>query len=322
MPNEVTGTRVQRVSFVRTAATRHPDKPSEPRRVLLWKSEGAVTPAPYVETAIDRKAKRLSKACDLMHEQIEVMRADGTPQAVIQAHEKSYGRMHAEMVALHDPAAARLLRGETDYDDPNERTDMLTELQKREIGRPATEPPASSGLLTDDEIEKRQGKYADLLAELESDMRTMRANGSAPHVLARHENAHRELAHAYAGLDEQRGLVARLAPMVKSEDSAIAKAEAALRRADPSLSGTAALAMAIRACPDEYFSDPQGGFRTGGSGPAPAALAKAAGDGSYAEHGADVEARAAVLEKSEGLSPTAAYRKALSAAGVYESAAG
>jgi hypothetical protein len=289
----------------------------------LWKAEGAatVTPAaPYTETPADAKARRLNKLLDAMHDEIEAMRGDGTPQGIIAAHERALGATHAQMVALHDPAAARLLRGETDYDDPNERTDMLTELQKREIGRPATEPPASSGLLTDAEIEKRQGKYADLLAELESDMRTMRANGTAPHVLARHENAHRELAHAYAGLDAQRGLVARLAPMVKAEDSPIAKAEAALRRSDPSLSGTQALAMAIRACPDAYYAE--GGMRRGGSGTSEVALAKAAGDSSYAEHGADVEARAAVLEKSEGLSPTAAYRKALSAAGVYESAAG
>lgn len=321
MPNEVTDTRVRRVSLVRRAATRDPENPSEPRRCLLWKAEGAatVTPAaPYVETPADAKARRLNKLLDAMAEEIEVMRGDGSPAAVVQSHERALGAVHAEMVACHDPAAARLLRGETDNDDPDERTHMLTDLEKRAIGRPATEPPASSGLLTDAEIEKRQGKYADLLAELESDMRTMRANGTAPHVLARHENAHRELAHAYAGLDAQRGLAERVAPMVKAEDSPIAKADIALRKAG--LSPTEALRVAIASNPDAYYAE--GGVRRGGSGTSESALAKAAGDTDYAEHGASVDARASALEKSEGLSPTAAYRKALSAAGVYESAAG
>lgn len=191
---------------------------------------------------------------------------------------------------------------------------MPADLLKRAIGTDGAKPAASDGLLTIDEIERRQGHHADLLAELESDMRKMRRDGTAPHVLQRHENAHRDLAHAYKGLDAQRGLAERVAPMVKAEDSPIAKAEAALRRADPTLSGTQALAMAIRCCPDAYHAE--GGMRRGGSDTSASALAKAAGDTDYAQRGASVEARAAVLEKREHLSPTLAYAKALREAGV------
>ncbi len=48
-------------------------------------------------------------------------------------------------------------------------------------------------------------------------------------------------------------------------------------------------------------------------------LAKAEGD-SYAEQGGAVERRAAQLEKSEGLTPTRAYAKALSQSGAYSGA--
>jgi hypothetical protein len=269
---------------------------------------------PYVETPVDREARRLSKACDLMHEQLALMRTDGTPLAVIRAHEKSYGRMHTKLVALHDPAAARLLRGETD--NKSERTtEMPTDLHKRAIGSDGAKPAASDGLLTIDEIERRQGHHADLLAELESDMRRMRHDGTPPHVLQRHENAHRDLAHAYKGLDAQRGLAERVAPMVKAEDSPIAKADIALRKAG--LSPTEALRVAIASNPDAYYAE--GGVRRGGSGTGEVALAKAAGDTDYAEHGASVDARASALERS-GLSPTAAYRKALSESGVLAAA--
>ena len=145
MPNQLNNVKVAKVSFVGRAAVRDPDQPDQPRRFVLYKS-------------------------------------DGSPD--------------------------------------DERTDdMLSELEKRAIDRPATEPPASDGLLTLDEIERRQGHYADLLAELEGDMRKMRRDGTPLHVLQRHENAHRDLAHAYKGLDAQRGLAESGAPMVKSEDS-------------------------------------------------------------------------------------------------------
>ena len=321
MPNQVTDVHVRRVSFVKRASTRDPARPTEPRRHLLYKAEGAATatpPAPHVETPVDRRARRLSRLLDVMHEEIETMRGDGTPHGIIAAHERAYGAVHAEMVALHDPAAARLLRGETDNDKSERTTEMPTDLHKRAIGSDGAKPAASDGLLTIDEIERRQGHHADLLAELESDMRKMRHDGTPLHVLQRHENAHRDLAHAYKGLDAQRGLAERVAPMVKAEDSPIAKAEAALRRADPSLSGTQALALAIRACPDAYLAE--GGVRRGGSGTSESALAKAAGDTDYAEHGASVEARAALLEKSQSLSPTRAYAKALRESGVLAAA--
>jgi hypothetical protein len=291
--------------------------------VLLWKSEDAdtstATPPRLAETATHAKERRLSKLLGEMREEIDAMGSDGTPQAVRAHHERMYGKLHIQLVALSDPAAARRLRGEADNDASTERTDdMSTELRKRAIGTDGAKPAAGDGLLTLDEIERRQGHYADLLAGLESDMRRMRRDGTAPHVLQRHENAHRGLAEAYKGLDAQRGLAERVAPMVKAEDSPIAKAEAALRKADPSLTGTQALAMAIRLNPDAYYAE--GGVRRDGSGTDASALAKAAGDTSYAEHGASVEARAAVLEKSQSLSPTRAYALALSESGVLAAA--
>jgi hypothetical protein len=39
--NQVTDVHVRRVSFVKRASTRDPNNPSEPRRHLLYKAEGA-----------------------------------------------------------------------------------------------------------------------------------------------------------------------------------------------------------------------------------------------------------------------------------------
>jgi hypothetical protein len=285
----------------------------------LWKSDATTaTPPRLTETPTHAKERRLSKLLGEMREEIDAMASDGTPSAVRTHHEKLYGKLHIQLVELSDPAAARRLRGEADNDASTERTTMPADLLKRAIGSDGAKPAADDGLLTLAEIEARQEHYADLLSGLESDMGRMRANGTAPHILQRHENAHRGLAQAYAGLDAQRGLAERVAPMVKAEDSPIAKAEAALRRADPSLSGTQALAMAIRACPDDYYAEGGTGRVPGGT--TASALAKAAGDTSYAEHAASVDARASVLEKSQNLSPTHAYALALRESGVYAAA--
>jgi hypothetical protein len=266
MPSRVTDARVQRISFVRRAATRDPRDPTQPRRVLLWKSEDAAPDAGRRVT--------LWKAGS-NHNRDE--RID-------------------PMLTLTDP-------------EP---------LEKRAIGRPATKPPASSGLLTVAEIEERQGRYADLLAELEDDMTKMRKDSTLPpHVLHRHEEAHRGLAVAYQGLDAQRGTAERLAPMVKAADSPITLTDVALRKADPSLSPTESLAMAIRLNPDAYYAE--GGIRRGGSGPAPAALSKAERERRVDE--AAVERRADELVKSEGLRPTVAYATALAESGAYSRAA-
>jgi hypothetical protein len=320
MPNEVTGTRVRRISFVRRAATRRDSAPSEPARVLLWKSEGAsdAMPAtPYVETATDREARRLSKACDVMHDEIETMRGDGTPTAVIQAHEKAYGRLHTKLVALHDPAAARLLRGETDNDKSERTTEMPTDLHKRAIGADDGKP--GHGLLTMQEIEDRQERMAPLLNDLHDDIRRMhRTPETPPHVLERHERAHRALGTEYQALDQQRGLhEAAVAQSVRGgEPSVLAKADQ-LRKSDHTLSAAEAFRQAMRdpQVLDEYFA------QSGTARPVPPTrhgLAKAAGD-TFAEHGASVDARASALERS-GLSPTAAYRKALSESGVLAAA--
>ena len=55
MPNQVTDAKVKRISFVRRAATRDPRDPTQPRRVLLWKSEDA---------APERRRVTLWKATD------------------------------------------------------------------------------------------------------------------------------------------------------------------------------------------------------------------------------------------------------------------
>ncbi len=309
--------------------------PDGSRRVVLWKRDGidmdryppaegasarvaatVTPPAPYVETATDRKARRLSRACDLMAEELETMRGDGTPQAVIRAHEQSYGRMHAALVALHDPAAARLLRGEVVDDvNPNERTSMPTDLRKRAIGSDGAKPAASDGLRTLQEIEDRQQTMAPLLVDLDSDIRKMRRGSPqvAPHVLERHERAHRALSREYRALDEARGLAERVrARRAESGDAPLTEA-AALQKSDTSLSPLEAMKQAIRADPDGYFE------QSGTARPAPATgrqLAKAEG-GTYAEQSGAVEARASVLEKSENLSPTRAYAKALAESGHY-----
>jgi len=199
-------------------------------------------------------------------------------------------------------------------DAPNhERTDdMLTELEKRAIGEKGAKPAGSNGLLTVAQIEDKQSTIAPLLGELHDDIHRMRRAGTvAPEILARHEKAHANLAEAYQGLDAQRGLAERHAPLVKAEDSLIAKVDVALRKADPGLSPLESLKMAMRSDPDGYFA------QSGTSRPAPATgqLAKAEADRDADE--ASVARRAAQLEKG-GLSPTAAYAQALRESGIYD----
>jgi len=240
MSNQVTGVKVQRVSFVSRAATRHPEDPTEPRRALLWKAEDSL---------------------------------------------------------------------------PDERTDVLTEMEKRAIGRDSTLPPASDGLLTVPEIEDRQQNMTPLLADLHNDLARMRRDPETqPHVLERHERAHAALHREYRGLDEQRGLAEHVrARRADSNDAPITEA-AALQKSDRTLSPLEALKVAMRADPDGYFA------QSGTARPAPAAgrLAKAEADHQVDE--AAVARRAAQLEKG-GIKPTQAYAKALRESGVYTGAA-
>ncbi len=307
MPSPVTDVHVHRVSFVKRASTRDPRDPSQPRRVLLWKSEDADddgTP-PYVETAVDRQARRLSKACDVMHEQVEAMRRDGTPTAVIRAHEQSYGRMHAELVALHDPAAARLLKGE----NPNERETMSAALAKRAIGTEGAKPAASDGLLTLQEIEDRQQNMSPLLADLHDDIARMRrAPETPPHVLERHERARAALHREYRGLDEQRGLH-EAAQARRAESGAPVAEAAALRKSDSSLSPLEALKAAMLADPDAYFA------QSGTARPAPAAgvvNAPAREVKQTPTEGLDKATDLArAIQQREGVSSAEAFRRAM-----------
>jgi hypothetical protein len=298
---------------------------------LLYKAEGAsdrdtsivTPPARYVETAADREARRLSKLLDEMHHEIEVMRGDGSPPAVIHAHERAYGRVHVQLVALHDPAAARVLRDGADGDKPHdEREDKMTpaELYKRAIGSDGAKPAATHGLLTLQEIEDRQARMTPVLSGLHHDIRRMhRTPETPPHVVERHQRAFDALGTEYRALDQQRGLAeaAQAQSLRDGEPSVLAKADE-LRKADHTLSAAEAFRRAMR--------DPQvqAAYWAQAGTAAPVAptrtLAKSAGD-TFAEHHASVERLAAQLERSEGLRPTAAYRRALSESGAYTAAA-
>jgi hypothetical protein len=297
--------------------------------VLLWKSEDAsdrdaataTPPARYVETAADREARRLSALLDELHLEIETMRTDGTPAAVIASHERAYGRIHTQLVALHDPKAARLLRDGADGKS-SERKDEMTasELYKRAIGSDGAKPAATHGLLTLQEIEDRQERMTPLLSGLHDDIRRMRRTPETPpHVLERHERAHTALGTEYKALDQQRGLhEAAVAQSLRDgEPSVLAKADE-LRKADHTLSAAEAFRHALRdpQVQAEYWA--QAGTARPVAPTRP--LAKSAGD-TFAEHGASVERLAAQLEQSEGLRPTAAYRRALSESGAYTAAA-
>jgi len=314
MLNQVTGTRVRRVSFVRRAATRSHEDPAEPTRVLLWKSEDAATVPRPAETATHAKERRWSKLLDEMSDEIEAMRSDGTPPAVREHHERAYGALHTELVALSDPAAARVLRGD---DNPTERPDM-TDLLKRAIGRPATEPPASDGLLTLQQIEDEQTRIAPTLSDLYESLTKLRRDPTAsPQVKAKVEGAHRELRAHYDHLDGQRGLaeLRSSSPLSRPDDapSPMKKAEE-LQKSDPGLSSAEAFRQAMRdpAVVSEYLA-------LTGRSPVPSGLSKAEVDHQAQE--ASVERRADELVKSQGLRPSQAYARALSESGVYSQAA-
>ena len=310
MANQLHNLHVGRVSFVERAAVRDVDDETQPHRYLLIKSEAA----PYVETATDRKARRLTKLLDTMHSEIEVMRGDGTPQGVIQAHERAYGAVHAEMVGLHDPAAARLLRGETNDENSNERTDVSTNLLKRAIGTDGAKPAASDGLLSLQQIEDEQTRIAPTLSDLYATMTKLRRDPTAsPQVTAKVEGAHRELRAHYDHLDRRRGLaeLRSRSPLSRPDDapSAMSKAEE-LQKADSSLSAAEAFRIAMRdpAVVSEYLA-------LTGRSPVPSGLSKAEVDHQAQE--ASVERRADELVKSQGLRPSQAYARALAESGAY-----
>ena len=186
-------------------------------------------------------------------------------------------------------------------------------LLKRAIGREPTDPPASDGLLTLQEVEDRQQNMTPLLGDLHDDIARMRRDPETPpHVLERHERAHAALHREYRGLDEQRGLAEHVrARRAESDDAPIAEA-AALQKSDRTLSPLEAFKAAMRADPDAYFA------QSGTARPAPPTvhgLAKADRDAEADE--AAVARRAEQLEKG-GLPPTAAYAQALRESGVYD----
>jgi hypothetical protein len=317
MLNQVTGTRVRRVSFVRRAATRSHEDPAEPTRVLLWKSEDAAT-VPRTEAALDAKERKLSALCDEIYADLEKARSDGAPGPIREGLERAYGKAHVKLVALRDPAAARVLEGETDDNPTDERPDMTDNLFKRAIGRPATESAAGDGLLSLQQIEDEQTRIAPTLSDLYATMTKLRRDPTAsPQVTAKVEGAHRELRAHYDHLDGQRGLaeLRSRSPLSRPDDapSAMSKAEE-LQKADSSLSAAEAFRIAMRdpAVVSEYLA-------LTGRSPVPSGLSKAEVDHQAQE--ASVERRADELVKSQGLRPSQAYARALSESGVYSQAA-
>ncbi len=206
------------------------------------------------------------------------------------------------------------------------------ELQKRRIGwagatpadspLPKTERKPMTDQMTAQEIEAKEREWAQLGTELEDDLKRMRANfETPPAAIERHEKAIGALHRAYVGLrkpDDLSAVEAREAHEAASQSdgqrSALAKAEA-IKKFDPSLSSAEAFRRAMRDPAVAAAYRREMGYAEPVALTGPAGLVK----GENADSQSDLDAvgrRANLLEKSEGLSPTQAYRQAVREMGV------
>ncbi len=196
---------------------------------------------------------------------------------------------------------------------------LIAELSKRRIGREGAEPAPPPP-------DHRDGKAADwrlanALTELTADIKRMEADPHhSPAALARHKKARlaleRELEHIYhpeAATEREARHARQQAGTSDGEQAVLAKAEH-IRKSDPSMSSAEAFRQAMR--------DPEilaAYYRESGTQPPPAstrpALAKADAGPSQSDVDA-VGARADELVKSEGLSASKAYARALAESGV------
>jgi hypothetical protein len=179
---------------------------------------------------------------------------------------------------------------------------------------------------TEAEIERLETEWTQLLNQMFDDLETMRSDPDTPQrAVQRHEKAYGDLHRAMIGLRNPEAASAldardhaRDENTTDGERLLFAKCEQ-LVKADPRLSAAEQVRQAMR--------DPEtlaAYYRESGTRP-PAPLTRRDGlvksaDG-YAEHAGAVDEVASRLEKSEGLSPTKAYAKALAASGVYAAAA-
>lgn len=87
--------------------------------------------ASRTEAELQAKETAWSKLLQEMHDDLEKMRADGTPAPIREHHERAYGALHVALVGLRDPQAARRLEGHERRalpDDDDSRT-LLTKCE-------------------------------------------------------------------------------------------------------------------------------------------------------------------------------------------------
>jgi hypothetical protein len=115
--NQVTDVDVRRVSFVKKASTRDPRRPTEPRRYLLFKAEGATdsertddmaatATAPRTEAEVEQLESEWSDLLGQLHDDLERMRSAETPAPIRERHERAYGNLHRALIGLRSPEAA------------------------------------------------------------------------------------------------------------------------------------------------------------------------------------------------------------------------
>jgi hypothetical protein len=177
---------------------------------------------------------------------------------------------------------------------------------------------------TEAEVEQLEAEWTEILSQLFDDLERMKSDGTPAPVRENHERAYGNLHRAVIGLRSPEAASAldardreRDEEVTGGQRSLLAKCET-LAKADPSLSPAEQFRRAL-ADPEILAAYHR---ENGTRPPAPPtrrhALAKAA-DG-YDEHSGTVEALAEKLEKSESLSPSRAYARALAESGVYATA--
>ncbi len=213
--NQVTGTRVRRVSFVGRSATRDHENPSDPAKVLLWKSEdtpdlertdmAATATAPRTEAEVEKLEGEWTELLSAMFDDLERMRKDpNTPDHAIQRHEQAYGNLHRAMLGLRSPEAASAL----DARD-RERDEEVTGGQRSLLAKCETLAKADPSLSPAEQFRRA-------LADPEILAAYHRENGTRPPAPPTRRHA---LAKAADGYDEHSGTVEALAEKLEKSES-------------------------------------------------------------------------------------------------------
>lgn len=171
MPQRLTALRVPRVSFVDRAAVRDPSNPTEPRRFVMFKSEGSVPPTPTKGAPVLTDAQK-AELDPTVREMVE--------KAEQEATDAEAARVTAEKKAEEAEAAVKKAQEERDArpEAPEDKppADKIDKSDLPPAVRAALEKAEEREAAAEERIAKAEEKAAsaDKLAKAERDERVTR----------------------------------------------------------------------------------------------------------------------------------------------------